>query len=89
MHAYMHIRCLYVSPLLKILAMGLNSACMSFNPLTYNIHHGRGATTDSLAAVIGCTGVGPSITRAQKRFTFRMTTITVIITTRHKAAATC
>ena len=57
--------------------------------LTYNIHHSRGTTTDSLAGVIGWAGVGPSITRDQKRSASRIPTITVIVTTRHKAAATC
>ena len=60
-----------------------------FKLLTYNIHHSRGTTTDSLAGVIGWTGVGPSITKDQKRFASRVTTITVIVTTRDKAAATC
>ena len=57
--------------------------------LTYNLHHSRGTTTDSLTAVIDWTGVGPSITRAQKTLAYRVTTIAVIITTRHKAATTC
>ena len=60
-----------------------------FKLLTYNLHHSRDTTTDSLAGVIGWAGVGPSITRPQKRLASRITTITVIITTRHKAAAAC
>ena len=56
--------------------------------LTYNIHHSRGSTTDSLNTVIGKAMVGPSITRAQNKIS-GAPTITVIVTTRYRAATAC
>ena len=60
-----------------------------FKLLTCNLHHSRGTTTESTTAFIGWAGVGPSITRDQKCLASRITTITVIIATRHKATAAC
>ena len=56
--------------------------------LTYDIHHSRGITTDPPNTVIGKATVGPSVTRAQNKIS-GAPTITVIVTTRHRAAATC
>ena len=66
----------------------LNLTILSARVLTYNIHHGRGCTTDPLNTVIGRAIMDPSITRAQNKIS-GAPTITVIVTTRYRAASAC